>query len=81
MVVRTIPHPDTVQQQQEEYDGSQMRRKHSVPKVVGKHQQGGNGRALVVNGSTNDPIPSKASKQVQSVFVCNPFAFSLLSVC
>ncbi|KAF3142910.1 hypothetical protein TWF594_005301 [Orbilia oligospora] len=73
MVVRTIPHPDTVQQQQqqhqEKYDGpsSQMRRKQSVPKVVNKyqqqhHHQGGPGRALIVNGSTNDPIPPKTTQ-------------------
>ncbi|KAF3223416.1 hypothetical protein TWF192_001138 [Orbilia oligospora] len=78
MVVRTIPHPDTVQQQQhqENYDGpsSQARRKQSVPKVVNKyqqqhhhhhhhhHHQGGPGRALIVNGSTNDPIPPKTTQ-------------------
>ncbi|KAK6518077.1 hypothetical protein TWF506_005239 [Arthrobotrys conoides] len=77
MVVRTIPHPDTVQQQAEKYDGPppppppalQMRRNQSIPKVVNKLQhQGGSGRALVVNGSTNDPIPSKThQKQVTAV--------------
>ncbi|KAK6348158.1 hypothetical protein TWF718_005971 [Orbilia javanica] len=63
MVVRTIPHPDTIQ---EKYDGPHPRRRHSVAK---HQQQAGSRRALVVNGSTNDPVPSKASKKAPAAMV------------
>ncbi|KAF3933201.1 hypothetical protein ABW20_dc0104012 [Dactylellina cionopaga] len=68
MVVQTIPHPDSVISPQ--YDGSApARRKQSVAAMAPMldasqiHQkQRPAGRALVVNGSTNDLVPTKAPK-------------------